>query len=118
MTEVIITTAKNTVPDNLAVGQTAAINCVADLNTDIGPDMSSLHKEWYHNEMITDHQTGSRGNGLQLRLSQVRASFAGYYKCVAWINNNTLTNESNSILLSVTCELYISSSKCFQVGKI
>ena len=107
MTEVSITTAKDTIPDNLAIGQTATVNCMAVLNTDIGPDMSSLHKEWYHNEIITDHQTVLRGSGLQLRLSEVRTSFAGYYKCVAWINDNTLTNKSNSILLSVTCEQYI-----------
>ena len=113
VTEVIIIPAVGTVPNNLTVGQTANVNCNAVLNTNIDDNMSSVHKEWYHNEMITDHETIQR-SGLQLRLSKVRASFAGYYKCVAWINDNTLTNESNSILLCVTCELYISSNKCYQ----
>ena len=111
MTEVKITPALGTIPDNLTVGQNATVNCNADLNTNIDPDMSSLHKERYLNEMITDHQTFLRSNFLQLRLSKVRTSFAGHYKCVAWINNNTLTNESNSILLCVTCELVVNAFK-------
>ena len=114
MTQVIITPAMSTEPNNLLVGQLATVNCNTDLNTDIGSDRSSLHKEWYHNnEIITTH-VAQRGNKLQLQLKKVKTSFAGYYECLAWIDDNTLRNKSYNILLLVNCE-WISSSKCFKL---
>ena len=112
MIQVNITPAKDTKPNNTLVGQLAVVNCIADLNTDIGPDMSSLHKEWYRNDkMIT---TAQRGNKVQLQLKKVKTSFAGYYECIAWIDDNTLRNKSDDILLYVNCEC-IYSSKCFKL---
>ena len=104
MTQVIISAATDTEPNNLHVGQLAVLNCMAVLNTDIGPDMSSLHKEWYHNNEIITTDTVKRGVNLQLQLKKVKTSLAGYYECLAWIDDNTLRNESDNILLYVNCE--------------
>ena len=112
MTQVIITPYVNTKPNNLLVGQLAFLNCIAVLNTDIGPDMSSLYREWYHNDEIITTNIAHRGNTLQLQLKKVKTSFAGYYECLAWIDDNTLRNKSDNILLYVNCEC-IYSSKCF-----
>ena len=109
MTQVIITPAKDTKPDNLHVGQLDAVNCNIDLNTDIGPDMSSLHKEWYHNDEIITTNIAQRGKSLQLQLNKVKTSHAGYYECLAWIDDNTLRNKSDNILLYVDCECIYSS---------
>ena len=114
MTQVIITPAKDTEPNNLPVGQLqATVNCMIDINTDIGPDMSSLHKEWYHNEEIITTSIAQRDNKLQLQLKNVKTSHAGYYECLAFIDDNTLRNKSDNILLYVNCEC-IYSSKCFK----
>ena len=102
-----------TEPNNLPVGEFAALNCMAVVNTDIGPDMSSLHKEWYHNNEIITTDTVQRGANLQLQLKKVKTSLAGYYECLAWIDDNTLRNESHNILLYVNCEY----SKCFKLAR-
>ena len=94
----------DTIPNNLLVGQLASFNCMIVLNTDIGPDMSSLHKEWYHNDEIITTYVAQRGNNLQLQLKKVKTSHAGYYECLAWIDDNTLRNKSDNILLYVICE--------------
>ena len=104
MTQVNITPSMGTKPKNLLVGRLGALNCMAVLNTDIGPDMSSLHKEWYHNNEIITTDTAQRGANLQLQLKKVKTSLAGYYECLAWIDDNTLRNESDNILLYVNCE--------------
>ena len=104
MTQVIIISAVDTKPNNLLVGQLATVNCITDLNTNIGPDMSSLHKEWYHNDEIITTDTIQRDDTLQIRLKKVKTSHAGYYECLAWIDDNTLRNESDNILLYVNCE--------------
>ena len=109
MTQVIITTALDTKPNNLHIGQLAVVNCIADLNTDIGPDKSSLHKEWYHNNEIITTGIVPCGDNLQLQLKKVKASHAGYYECIAWIDDNTLRNKSDNILLYVICECIYSS---------
>ena len=107
--------AVKTKPNNLLVGECAIVNCMAVLNTNIGPDMSSLHKEWYHNnEIITD--IAPRGEQLQLQLKKVKTSHAGYYECLAWIDDNTLRNTSDNILLYVNCEC-ICSSTCFKMAR-
>ena len=116
MTHVKISAAMGTKPDNLTVGQFAALNCMAVVNTDIGPDMSSLHKEWYRNNEIITTDTVQRGANLQLQLKKVKTSLAGYYECVAWIDDNTQRNESDNILLYVNCE-YIYNSKCFKMAR-
>ena len=112
--QVIITPAKDTKPNNLLVGQLAVVNCMNVLNTDIGPDMSALHKEWYHNNEIITTDIRQRGNILQLQLKKVKTSFAGYYECVTFIDDNTRRNESDNILLYVNCEC-VCSSKCFKL---
>ena len=114
MTQVIITPAELTKPNNLLLGQLAVVNCIAYLNTDIGPNKSSLHREWYHNDEIITTDIVQRTNILQLQLKKVKTSFAGYYECVAWIDDNTLRNESDNILLYVNCEC-IYSCKCFKL---
>ena len=114
MTQVIITPAMNVIPNNLPVGQQAFVNCNIDLNTDIGPDMSSLLKEWYHNDEIITTNIQQRGNILQLQLKKVKTSFAGYYECLAFIDDNSRRNESDNILLYVNCEC-VCSSKCFKL---
>ena len=114
MTQVIITPSMVTEPNNLLVGQLAVVNCNIDLNTDIGPDMSSLHKEWYHNDEIITTNIAQRGNKLQLQLKKVQTSHAGYYECLAFIDDNTMRNKSDNILLYVNCEC-ICSSKCFKL---
>ena len=115
VTQVIITPAKDTKPNNLLVGQLAVVNCMIDINTDIGPDRSSLHREWYHDdEIITD--IARRVNTLQLQLKKVKTSHAGCYECLAWIDDNTLRNKSDNILLYVKCEC-ICSSKCFKMTR-
>ena len=96
MTHVIITTATGTETDNLHVGQSTTVNCMAVLNTDIGPDSSSLHKEWYHSNEIITTDTENRGDNLQLRLQKVKTSLAGYYECLAWIEDRTLRNVSDT----------------------
>ena len=116
MTQVIITTGVETKPNNLLVGQLAIVNCNTDLNTDIGPDMSSFHKEWYHNDEIIITDIARRGVSLQLLLKKVKTSHAGYYECLAWIDDNTLRNKSDNILLYVNCEC-IYSSKCFKLTR-
>ena len=113
MIQVNITPAKDTKPNNILVGQLAVVNCNIDLNTDIGPDMSSLHKEWYHNNEIITTNIARRNNKLQLQLKKVKTSHAGYYECLAWIDDNTLRNKSDNILLYIKCEC-IYSSKCFK----
>ena len=107
--QVIITPAKDTKPNNLLVGQFAAVNCMIDINTDIGPDMSSLRKEWYHNNEIITTDIAPRGDNLQLQLKKVKTSHAGYYECLAFIDDNTLRNKSDNILLYVICECIYSS---------
>ena len=104
MTQVSITPSLSTKPNNLAVGQLAVLNCMAVLNTVIGPDMSSFHHEWYHNNEIITTDTAQRDANLQLQLKKVKTSLAGYYECLAWIDDNTLRNESDNVLLYVTCE--------------
>ena len=105
MTQVSITSSVNTKPNNLPVGQLAVLNCMAVLNTNIGPEMSSLHHEWYHNSEIITTDTAQRGGAnLQLQLKKVKTSLAGYYECLAWIDDNTLRNKSDNILLYVNCE--------------
>ena len=113
MTQVIITPAVGTKPNNLLVAQLAAVNCMIDINTNIGPDRSSLHKEWYHNDEIISTDIAQRGNNLQLQLKKIKTSHAGYYECLAWIDDNTLRNKSDNIFLYVNCEC-IYSSKCFK----
>ena len=108
MTQVIIN-----IPKELLVGELAAVNCNIDLNTDIGPNMSSLHKELYHNDEVITTNIVQRGNRIQLQLKNVRTSHAGYYECLAFIDDNTLRNKSDNILLYVNCEC-ICSSKCFK----
>ena len=88
----------------MRVGQLGALNCIAILNTVIGPDMSSLHHEWYHNIEIITTDTVKRGATLQLQLKKVKTSLAGYYECLAWIDDNTLKNVSDNILLYVNYE--------------
>ena len=114
MTQVIITPSMGTEPNNLLVGHLAVVNCNIDLNTDIGPDMSSLHKEWYHNDEIITTNLAQRGDRIQLQLEKVKTSHAGYYECLAFIDDNTLRNKSDNILLYVNCEC-ICSSKCFKL---
>ena len=114
MTQVIITPAVDTKPNNLLVGQLAVVNCMIVLNTDIGSDMSSLHREWYHNDKIITTDIVQRTNILQLQLKKVKTSHAGYYECIAWIDDNTLRNKSDKILLYVNCEC-IYHSKCFKL---
>ena len=116
MTHVTIYAATGTETDNLAVGQTATVNCISVLNTNIGPDMSSLHKEWYHNDEIITIDNGQQGAQLQLQLKSVKTSLAGYYECLAWIDDNTLRNKSDNILLYVNCE-YMYNSKCFKKAR-
>ena len=113
MIQVIITPSMGTEPNNLPVGQLAVVSCMIDINTDIGPDMSSLQKEWYHNNEIITTNIGQRGNRIQLQLKNVRTSHAGYYECLAFIDDNTQRNKSDNILLYVNCEC-IYSSKCFK----
>ena len=114
MTQVIITPNVNTKPNNLLVGQLAFLNCMIVLNTDIGPDMSSLQKEWYHNDEIITTNLAQRGDRIQLQLEKVKTSHAGYYECLALIDDNTLRNKSDDILLYVNCEC-IYSIKCFKL---
>ena len=116
MTQLTITPAVGTIPNNLLIGECAVLNCNTDLNTDIGPDMSSLHKEWYHNDEIITTGLAQRGDSLQLQLKKIKTSHAGYYECLAWIDGNTLRNKSDSILLYVNCEC-IYSSKCFKLTR-
>ena len=116
MAQVIITPAKDTKPNNLLVGQLAVVSCMIDINTNIGPDMSSFHKEWYHNNEIITTDLAQRGDSLQLQLKKVKTSLAGYYECIAWIDDNTLRNKSDNILLYVNCEC-IYSSKCFKLTR-
>ena len=104
MTQVTIKLGIHTTPE-LSVGQLAVVNCSADLNTDIGPNMSSLHKEWYHNNEIITTDLAEHDGILQLK-RKFKTSFAGYYKCVAWIgDDNTMRNGSNTTLFYVLCEL-------------
>ena len=114
MTQVIITPALGTKPNNISVGQLALVNCIIVLNTDIGPDRSFLHKELYHNDEIIITNIAQRGNKLQLQLKKVKTSFAGYYECLAFIDDNSRRNESDNILLYVNCEC-VCSSKCFKL---
>ena len=104
MTHVSITPSANTKPNNLLVGQIAVLNCMAVVNTDIGPDMSSFHQEWYRNDEIITTDVAQRGDKLQLQLKEVKPSLSGYYECLAWIDDNTLRNKSDNILLYVNCE--------------
>ena len=116
MTHVNITPSISTKPKNLPIGQLAVLNCMAVLNTDIGPEMSSFHQEWYHNNEIITTEAVKRNNNLQLQLKEVKTSLAGYYECLAWIDDNTQRNESDNILLYVNCE-YIYNTKCFKMAR-
>ena len=109
MTQVIITPSVGTKPNNISVGQFAFLNCNADLNTDISSDRSSLHREWYHNDEIITTDVVQRNDILQLQLKKVKTSHAGYYECLAWIDDNTLRNKSDNILFYVNCECICSS---------
>ena len=104
MKQVKITLGAGTKPNNLLVGQFAVLNCNTDLYTDISSDGSSLHREWYHNDEIITTDLVQRNDILQLQLKKVKTSHAGYYECLAWIDDNTLRNKSDNILLYVNCE--------------
>ena len=95
-------------PTNFIIGTPGIIMCGIVLNTEIGPDISSLLVEWYHNDnSIINNTLGYTVSSLAkmfakefnstLKISQVEASHSGKYTCVARIgeeNQKTLSKDN------------------------
>ena len=83
-------------PTNFIIGTPGILMCGIVLNTEIGPDVSSLLVEWYHNNNSISSSTlgytvSSLAKGFAkefnstLKISQVESSQSGSYTCVARI---------------------------------
>ena len=85
--------------------------CGIVLNTEIGPDVSSLLVEWYHNDnSIGNNTLGYTFSSLTtaftkdfnstLKISQVKSSHSGKYTCVARIGEENERKSSEDICVN------------------
>ena len=83
-------------PTNFIIGTPGILMCGIVLNTEIGPDVSSLLVEWYNNNnSIINNTLGytvssfakrfAKEFNSTLKISQVEASHSGKYTCIARI---------------------------------
>ena len=85
--------------------------CGIVLNVEIGPNISSLLVEWYHNDSsIINNTLGYTVSSLAnnfikefnstLKISQVEASHSGKYTCVARIGEENQKKSSKDICVN------------------
>ena len=85
--------------------------CGIVLNIEIGPDVSSLLVEWYHNNnSISNNTLGytvlsltnnfAKEFNSTLKISQVESSHSGKYTCVARIGEKNLKKSSEDICVN------------------
>ena len=98
-------------PTNFIIGTPGILMCGIVLNTEIGPDVSSLLVEWYHNNnSIINNTLGYTVSSLTndfakefnsiLKISHVETSHSGKYICVASIEEE---NQMSSRDICVNC---------------
>ena len=97
-------------PTNFIIGIPGIVMCGIVLNTEIGPDVSSLLVEWYHNNSISNSTLGyivsSLAKGIAkefnstLKISQVESSQSGNYTCVARIGEENQKKSSEDICVN------------------
>ena len=98
-------------PANFIIGRPGILMCGIVLNTEIGPDVSSLLVEWYHNNnSIINNTLGYTVSSLTkrfvkkfnstLQVSQVEAIHSGIYTCVAMIGEENQKTSSEDICVN------------------
>ena len=98
-------------PTNFIIGTPGILMCRIVLNTEIGPNTSSLLVEWYHNNNSIINNTlgytlSSLAKGFAkefnstLKISQVEASQSGNYTCVARIGEENQKKASEDICIN------------------
>ena len=94
-------------PTIFIIGTPGMIACEINLNAEIGPGISSLLVEWYHNNNSISNNTLSytissltsnftKQFSKILEISQVEARHSGKYTCVASIGEENEENEKMS----------------------
>ena len=98
-------------PTIFIIGTPGMIACEINLNTEIGPGISSLLVEWYHNNNSISNNTlsyimssSTRNFTKQFRrileISQVEARHSGKYTCVASIGEENQKMSSEDICVN------------------
>ena len=107
-------------PTNFIIGIPGIVMCGIVLNTEIGPDVSSLLVEWYHNNNnIVNNTLGYNVSLLAegfakefdstLKISQVESSHSGNYTCVASIGeeNQKKIKKISVLIVCTTLNLLV-----------
>ena len=100
-------------PTMLIIGTPEMIACEINLNTEIGPAISSLLVEWYHNNNSISNNTFSytissltsnftKQFSRILEISQVEARHSGIYTCIASIGEENQMMSSEDICVNCT----------------
>ena len=100
-------------PTNFIIGTPGILMCGIVLNAEIGPDVSSLLVEWYHNNnSISNTKLGYTVSSLTkmlakefsstLNISQVESSHSGNYTCVTRIGEENQKKSSEDICVNCT----------------
>ena len=98
-------------PTNFIIGTPGMLVCGIVLNTEIGPNISSLLVEWYHNNnSIINNTLGYTVSSLAklvakefnstFKISQVEAGHSGNYTCVARIGEENQKKSSEDICVN------------------
>ena len=98
-------------PTNFIIGTPGILMCRIVLNIEIGPNISSLLVEWYHNNNSISNSTlgytvSSLANDFTeefnstLKISQVEASHSGNYTCVTRIGEENQKKSSKDICVN------------------
>ena len=98
-------------PINFIIETPGMLICGIVLNTEIGPDVSSLFVEWYHNDKsIINNTLGYSISSLPkmfakefnstLKISQVEASHSGKYTCATRIGEENRKKSSEDICVN------------------
>ena len=98
-------------PTIFIIGTPGMIACEINLTTEIGPDISSLLVEWYHNNNSISNNTFSytisslatnftKQFSRILEISQVEARHSGKYTCVASIGEENQKMSSEDICVN------------------
>ena len=95
----------------IIAGNNDTIICEVYLSAEIGPDVSSLLVEWYHNNNSISNNTlnytvlslaniSAKEFNSTLEISQVEASHSGKYTCVARIGEENQKKSSKVICIN------------------
>ena len=98
-------------PTKFVIGTPGMIACEIHLNAEIGPGISSLLVEWYHNNNSISNNTLSytissltsnftKQFSRILEISQVEARHSGKYTCVARIGEENQKMSSEDICVN------------------